>query len=685
MVRKLDVLHNVEKIADQPLNCADRFATLQATHIGDMWVEVKSRFDDEPHFIELKQVLFVPKLTCDLLSEERITRSEKFAITFYHEYADVFDLESGEVLFSAERRNGMKYVDYASYKPNTDVPKAMATNSQPIQDGSTPSSSTAAASTTDENTPAETPVSKNDQLLEIWHRRLGHLSCKYIRRLQSQAVGIQNLKFNDDKLRDCRVCITSKMTRLPHNSTRERPTRKFELIHSDILDPSMISKNGKRYILTFICGFSGYLRTYAIEKKSEVGLYFFRFHKWLTNRFPDCPTSKLRVDNAREYVMGDLQAYCDHAGIVIDSGAPYSPELNGVSERKNRTILQMSRALLQESGLDTRFWIYSLKVSEYLINRSPTKSNAEFITPFEIVFDRKPDLSNLRVFGCIAMAHRPKEVRKQDDTQGKTTGQIKLGPVADVKFLVGYTDTGYELLDPESEKVTISRDIHFIESETYGTWIQKNLNPDTTPSQSTLRANTVFCTTVNDDPTDESSDEEFLEEHTEARAMLAMSKNKFRSSVPSVADFVPKTYSQAVNCPAKEAWIAAINREFDSHVENGTFKVVDMPRNSNLIDTKWVFRVKFDENGDEVAKARLTARGFKDQNEYSNSDKYSPVCPVDILRTVLSIANVYDMDLCSVDVTTAFLYGELSEEVFVRIPKERYMVLRWPRKNGMKP
>lgn len=78
---------------------------------------------------------------------------------------------------------------------------------------------------------------------------------------------------------------------------------------------------------------------------------FARYHKQLSNKFPDSPVSILRCDHAPEFIKGDLELYCMQTGITTDEGCPYEPELNGAAERKEQDILLKMRTLLLDSGL----------------------------------------------------------------------------------------------------------------------------------------------------------------------------------------------------------------------------------------------------------------------------------------------------------------------------------------------
>ncbi len=133
-------------------------------------------------------------------------------------------------------------------------------------------------------------------------------------------------------------------------------------------------------------------------------------------------------------------------------GNPYTPQLNGIVERKNRSIIETIRTLITDGGVVIKFWQYAAKTAEYLLNRLPTKTNKEKKSPYEIVCKKVPDLSNLHPFGCIVMAYRNKEIRSILAATKRLRGIAKIGPIADIGILLGFTETGYLIYDIETEK-----------------------------------------------------------------------------------------------------------------------------------------------------------------------------------------------------------------------------------------
>ena len=128
----------------------------------------------------------------------------------------------------------------------------------------------------------------------------------------------------------------------------------------------------------------------------------------------------VRSDNGGEYVSKAFTKFCAEKGITQQMTNPYTPEQNGVSERLNRTIIEAVRSMLIHSNLPSKFWAEAVQTAVYVQNRVPT-SAVRNMTPYECWFGRKPDISNLRVFGCICYYHIPDEQRRKLDPKARKT------------------------------------------------------------------------------------------------------------------------------------------------------------------------------------------------------------------------------------------------------------------------
>jgi hypothetical protein len=132
---------------------------------------------------------------------------------------------------------------------------------------------------------------------------------------------------------------------------------------------------------------------------------------------------------------------------------PYTPQQNGVAERKNRTLKETTNCMIQSKGLSLKYWAEAINCANYIVNHTPTKA-LKNITPEESWSKIKPDVSYLCVFGSITRAHIPDEKRKE--SQPKSEKCIFVGCSEDVK--------GYRLLQPHCNEIIVRRDVKFDEN-----------------------------------------------------------------------------------------------------------------------------------------------------------------------------------------------------------------------------
>ena len=175
---------------------------------------------------------------------------------------------------------------------------------------------------------------------------------------------------------------------------------------------------------------------------------FQRFVEWkaLVEKSSGHQVKVLRTDNGGEYTSTQFEDFLKADGIRHERTVPKTPEQNGVAERLNRTLVETTRSMLIDAKLPQQFWAEALSTAVYLKNRSPTKA-VDGMTSCGAWTRKKPKVAHLRVFGCEAYAHIPKDERR------------KLDPKARKCVLLGYGEEtkGYRFYDPEKRKVFQSR------------------------------------------------------------------------------------------------------------------------------------------------------------------------------------------------------------------------------------
>jgi transposase InsO family protein len=165
----------------------------------------------------------------------------------------------------------------------------------------------------------------------------------------------------------CEGCILGKHReeKFEHGKER-RATSSLELIHSDIMGPfphPSIKKS--RYVLTFNDDYSSYTRVYFLRKNSEVFEHLKDF-KALVETQTTKKINILHTDNGGEYINEDVQNFCREVGIQLHHTVPYTPQQNGVTGRKNRSLKELASCMLHARSLTSKIWDEALNCTAYI-------------------------------------------------------------------------------------------------------------------------------------------------------------------------------------------------------------------------------------------------------------------------------------------------------------------------------
>lgn len=518
--------------------------------------------------------------------------------------------------------------------------------------------------------------------LKLWHDRLGHVNCNTIKKT---ADLVKNLRIDVKEEFFCETCQMGKQTRKPHKSlARDKTEKPGEMIHTDVCGPINISSpSGSRFFVLFKDDSSGYCTVYFLKHKSDV-LSKFKEYKALTENQTGNKVKILRSDQGKgEYINREFVDFIRNNGISHECSAPYTPQQNGRSERQLRTIVESARTMLINKNVPQELWSEAVNTAVYIQNRTAS-SQVENMTPYEKWFGRKPDTKHIRIFGSTAYSLIPPKFRKKFDPKSK-----KL-------LFVGYDgySSNYRLWNPKSRRIEVSCNVSFNENETmnikketflleFGILrdnednnIQEEIQEEEEYNENEESAETSQNSTEQTD-----SDEDFEynknfdvendninERQLRDRNTLAK-PDYYDATANYCAISEPISYEDAIKCEDSCKWHRAMQEEIDALKTNNTWDLVKLPDNAKLIDNKWVFRIKTDQGGNPVRyKARLVARGFMQERGVDYEDTFAPVVRYDSIRILLALAAEKDLKIASFDVQTAFLYGDLTECVYMKQP-----------------
>lgn len=377
------------------------------------------------------------------------------------------------------------------------------------------------------------------------------------------------------------ACLLGKMTKAPFTGHGKRATVRLELIHSDVCGPMRsMARGGYFYFITFTDDFSRYGYVYHLKNKSEA-FEKFKEYKAEAEKQTGESIKTLRSDRGGEYLSHEFKNYLRECDIVSQLTPPGTPQWNGVSERRNRTLLDMVRSMMSQAALPISFWGYALETAAYTLNRVPTKTVQQ--TPYEIWTERRQSMSFMKVWGCEAFVKR--------------LMSDKLGPKSEKCIFVGYPNEtkGYSFYNPSENKVIVARTAVFLESE--------------------LVSRKDSGRKIDREPLDniepEMEHEQEIQDNIAQETQVIRRSSRIRHDSKRNYGFLliengdvmlidqdePLTYQDAMNTQDSKRWQEAMNSEMDSMYENQVWTLVDPPEGVKPIGCKWIFKKKIDMEG----------------------------------------------------------------------------------------
>lgn len=653
--------------------------------------------------LQLNNVLFVPGLDCNLVSVKQLTGDETKIL---------FDNDKCFLLRGKDRLGIGKFSNDL-YRLNV-IDKCLKISNH-----------------------------KHVDCIHDWHRKMAHRNLKDVKATLREL----NIYFPSCNCSDlCEACIRGKMAQKPYPKCAKPVDNVHDVVVSDVCELSTNSFDNMRYFMTMIDVRSSFTHVYFLKKKSDVYDSIIHHIEMLKNVF-NRKMKVMRFDLGKEYTNLKLLNYLKKEGILYQTTVGYASQQNGISERKNRELVEAGRTMLVESQLPKQLWTEAIATANYVQNRLYDIKKKEI--PYQI-FHRKPVVDfHPHCFGSFAYHQIPKiKRRKLDDNAVK------------LRF-VGF-DThakGFRLYDSSKRQIILSRNVIFLDEkvdiEKYlpSSSLLSNVNkskpirmvlPDSpvkvvepselpeiieidNTSQSDGETHRNSRDASSGTPPSRESDDEYRasheseeeesdfdyetgneslnntvtgsndhhqqEEHEEQNRTAE--EENFQQNFPetprrtgrireapkrygfddfalvtAACDYEPNTFKQAMSCVQKSQWKHAMDEEINALERNGTWEVVDLPRNKTVVGSRWVFKVKKNFNGEiSQYKARCVAQGFNQKFGIHYNEVFAPTARSSTFRMLLSFAGIQNLKVKQFDIKNAFLNGKLQEEIFMRPPK----------------
>ncbi|GJS25785.1 retrovirus-related pol polyprotein from transposon TNT 1-94 [Tanacetum coccineum] len=461
----------------------------------------------------------------------------------------------------------------------------------------------------------------------LWHRCLSHLNFGAINHLARHGLvrGLLKLKLEKDHL--CFACAMGKSMKKPHKLKSEDTNQeKLYLLYMDLCGPMRIaSVNGKKYILVIVDDYPRFTWVKCLRSKDESLDFIIKFLTMIQVRLKT-PVRRIKTDNGTEFVNQTLREYYKKVGIFHEKSVAHSLQQNGVVERSNYTLIEAARTMLIYAKASLFLWAEAVATAFAPVPAASTGSPS-----LTTVDQDTPSLSNSQTTPETQSPIIPNDV--EEDNQDFDVAHMNNDPF----FGIPIPENDFEA---SSSSDVIPIVVH------------------------TAAPNSKHVTKwTKDHPLDNIIGE--LERHISTRLQLYEQAifcyyDAFLTSVE------PQNYKDALT---QACWIEAMQEELNEFERLEVWELVPRPDKVMVITLKWIYKVKLNElRGILKNKARLVARGYRQEEGIDFEESFALVARLDAIRIFLAYAAHMNMIVYQMDVKTAFLNGILREEVYVSQP-----------------
>ena len=631
--------------------------------------------------VSLDRVLYVPQLTVSLLS---VSVMDKAGMEVSHKKGKCkIKREDGSVVVEGPLEGSLYKLKVNTMKHV--VPKRGATEI-----------------TGEVAMKAGASLWQSSETLATWHKRLAHVSPTTIQAMERRGV-VTGMKVTPGGALECSSCVAGKMARTAFQESESHASRPLGLIHCDLSGRMHVpSREGSLYLMVIIDDHTRYTWSFPLKKKSDAHSIF---KSWLirAERQSGYRLKAFRTDGGGEFHGLSWLDELDQAGILKQDTNPYTLEQNGVVERANRTIVELAKACLVSAELHMDWWEQAALYVTWVKNRVTTRALAQGVTPYQMWEGDLPNVSMARPFGCMTQIMVPKEKRK------KWYQNTQWG------MFIGFQEgtKGWLFWLPEDQIYVTSRNAYFHEEMFLGDWksasnkklaelpnFDSNLFWLPAPPEGQAVAKEVprekekVPVAQRKDQAEEAGTitQKVAKKGTQGWRELPKRvqpprlrvKAKWSGSALLIEGeqgtegaycymtplpSEPLTLRAALASNEAEKWRVAMQKELDALEVMDTWTLVPIPEKRNIVKNKWVFKIKTKGDGTlERFKARLVAKGFTQAPGLDYGETYAPVGRYATSRVLMCIASQKNWEIHQMDVSNAFLYGTLDEDIYMEQP-----------------
>lgn len=687
-------------------------ASGEVTHATNIGTAIFNTDAGQVHF---QNTLIIPDITKNLLSVKSITSlSDDHHVIFNQNKCQVF---KGEVTFNGQSILQGQIDESGLY--------AISPHLEPIT-----STMNEMNSVINNNSTEQILITRS---LQDWHECLGHINKKAIMKLVESTQDFQ-VTNADQEIKCAICDAAKMNRKKFAEVMPERANLAGEVIYSDICGPiSPSSIGGSRYIIHFLDEKSGYNFVYLAKKKSDAFNLFKIVRARINNHGPSSLKTFV-TDGGGEYIGADFQEFLQRKGIFHAKSPANTPQRQGKSERLGKILINSALTMLLQRRMPLKFWGLAILYAAYIRNRTTKpgqdKTRHELLLggqpsvkhclPFGspvMYHNHDPHIKKLdqRAFqGIFVGFHEENHSYKIWDEESQKlvlTRDIKSYSEEVFKFNNNINDDDNNLqqfLVGDDDWINGGSSIAHDSQEVFFQQLNNNNNNNNIENHvnnNIINNNNILNHNENDHNNfNEESDEDFdifdnpiqpnhnqininpaiNSNHQEVRQSISQrtrSKNTLNHdqnlSVEQIFAIMtldeiptPETYQEAIKSSQSEEWKKSIKEEQDSLINLETFQVVPRPFTKKAIQSRYVFKIKTDDQG-RIArfKTRLVAKGYTQIKGVDFFDTFSPALRLSSFRFLLSTAVLKKFSIYHLDVQTAFLNGDLAEEIYMEIPE----------------
>nr|GEX10630.1 retrovirus-related Pol polyprotein from transposon TNT 1-94 [Tanacetum cinerariifolium] len=447
----------------------------------------------------------------------------------------------------------------------------------------------------------------------LWHRRLSHLNFGAINHLARQGLvrSIPKLKFKKDHL--CCACAMGKSKKKSHKPKSEDTNQeKIYLLQMDLYGPIRVeSVNEKKYILIIVDDYSRFTWVKCLRSKDEAPDFIIKFLKMIQVRLK-VSVCCIRTNNGTEFVNQTLRKYYEQVGISHETSVARSPQKNSVVERRNHTLIEAARTMLIYAQALLFLWAEAVATTCYTQSQS---------------------IIRLR----------------------------KLKPKADIGIFIGYAPTkkAFRIYNRCTRRIVETIHVDFDDLMVMAS--EQSIQAKSTDSPSSTTVDQDAPSPSKSQTTQETQSsvihQDVEEDIHDIKVVHIGNDPLFGVPIPEVtsAQYSSTTYKDALT---QSCCIEAMQEDLNEFERLEVWELVPRPDKVMIITLKWIYKVKLDElEGILKNKARLVARGYRQEEGIDFEESFAPVARLEAIRIFLAYAAHKNMVVYQMDVKTVFLNG----------------------------